>query len=154
MKGKEKARAAKEEKKKRTQSLGPGQGSEAPEKRKPKIDELKVRVWEQTPPGCGDVMPRSRQRPVGLPHLPDGLAWLRCTPRSWSQSSTTSRTGCTRSTCFGGRRGTTRMAGPRRSALWAGSRSGGKCERGPAPKTQALSPEPPHQLSSPPQAWG
>ncbi|XP_010838992.1 PREDICTED: otoferlin [Bison bison bison] len=42
MKGKEKARAAKEEKKKRTQSLGPGQGSEAPEKRKPKIDELKV----------------------------------------------------------------------------------------------------------------
>lgn len=70
MKGKEKARAAKEEKKKRTQSLGPGQGSEAPEKRKPKIDELKVRVWEQTPSGCGGVMPRSRQRPVGLPPLP------------------------------------------------------------------------------------
>nr|XP_031540909.1 otoferlin [Vicugna pacos] len=42
MKGKEKARAAKEEKKKRTQSLGPGQASEAPEKKKPKIDELKV----------------------------------------------------------------------------------------------------------------
>ena len=47
MKGKEKARAAKEEKKKRTQSLGPGQGSEAPEKRKPKIDELKVKLdWK------------------------------------------------------------------------------------------------------------
>ncbi|KAM9053304.1 otoferlin isoform 4-T4 [Megaptera novaeangliae] len=42
MKGKEKARAAKEERKKRTQSPGPGQGSEAPEKKKPKIDELKV----------------------------------------------------------------------------------------------------------------
>ncbi|KAM4804039.1 otoferlin isoform X5 [Urocitellus parryii] len=42
MKGKEKARAAKEEKKKRTQGPGPGQGSEAPEKKKPKIDELKV----------------------------------------------------------------------------------------------------------------
>ncbi|XP_064350740.1 otoferlin isoform X2 [Camelus dromedarius] len=42
MKGKEKARAAKEEKKKRAQSLGPGQASEAPEKKKPKIDELKV----------------------------------------------------------------------------------------------------------------
>ncbi|XP_057597695.1 otoferlin isoform X3 [Hippopotamus amphibius kiboko] len=42
MKGKEKARAAKEEKKKRTQNPGPGQGSEAPEKKKPKIDELKV----------------------------------------------------------------------------------------------------------------
>uniref|UniRef100_A0A452VB31 Otoferlin n=1 Tax=Ursus maritimus TaxID=29073 RepID=A0A452VB31_URSMA len=37
MKGKEKTKAAKEEKKKRT-----GQGSEAPEKKKPKIDELKV----------------------------------------------------------------------------------------------------------------
>lgn len=70
MKGKEKARAAKEEKKKRTQNLGPGQGSEVPEKRKPKVDELKVRVWEQTPPGCGVVMPRTRQRPVGLPRLP------------------------------------------------------------------------------------
>ncbi|XP_021552984.1 otoferlin isoform X2 [Neomonachus schauinslandi] len=42
MKGKEKAKAAKEEKKKRTQSPGSGQGSEAPEKKKPKIDELKV----------------------------------------------------------------------------------------------------------------
>ncbi|EAX00685.1 otoferlin, isoform CRA_d [Homo sapiens] len=42
MKGKEKARAAKEEKKKKTQSSGSGQGSEAPEKKKPKIDELKV----------------------------------------------------------------------------------------------------------------
>ncbi|XP_023566708.1 otoferlin isoform X5 [Octodon degus] len=42
MKGKEKARAMKEEKKKRTQSPNPGQGSEAPEKKKPKIDELKV----------------------------------------------------------------------------------------------------------------
>ncbi|XP_010603131.1 otoferlin isoform X8 [Fukomys damarensis] len=42
MKGKEKARAAKEEKKRRTQSPGPGQGSEVPEKKKPKIDELKV----------------------------------------------------------------------------------------------------------------
>lgn len=45
MKAKDKARAAKEEKKKRTQSLGPGQGSEATEKKKPKIDELKVRAW-------------------------------------------------------------------------------------------------------------
>ncbi|XP_062933970.1 otoferlin isoform X3 [Cynocephalus volans] len=42
MKGKEKARAAKEEKKKRTQGPGPSQGSEVPEKKKPKIDELKV----------------------------------------------------------------------------------------------------------------
>ncbi|XP_054330873.1 otoferlin isoform X6 [Pongo pygmaeus] len=42
VKGKEKARAAKEEKKKKTQSSGSGQGSEAPEKKKPKIDELKV----------------------------------------------------------------------------------------------------------------
>lgn len=51
MKGKEKTKAAKEEKKKRT-----GQGSEAPEKKKPKIDELKVRVWEQTHQGRG-VLP-------------------------------------------------------------------------------------------------
>uniref|UniRef100_A0A0P6J552 Otoferlin n=1 Tax=Heterocephalus glaber TaxID=10181 RepID=A0A0P6J552_HETGA len=42
MKGKEKSRATKEEKKKRAQSPGPGQGSEVPEKKKPKIDELKV----------------------------------------------------------------------------------------------------------------
>ncbi|XP_070429178.1 otoferlin isoform X11 [Equus przewalskii] len=42
MKGKEKAKAAKEEKKKRIQGPGPGQASEAPEKKKPKIDELKV----------------------------------------------------------------------------------------------------------------
>ncbi|XP_077008460.1 otoferlin isoform X7 [Tamandua tetradactyla] len=42
VKGKEKSKAAKEEKKKRTQGSGPGQGSEAPEKKKPKIDELKV----------------------------------------------------------------------------------------------------------------
>ncbi|XP_033032209.1 otoferlin isoform X3 [Trachypithecus francoisi] len=42
MKGKEKARAAKEEKRKKTQSSASGQGSEAPEKKKPKIDELKV----------------------------------------------------------------------------------------------------------------
>uniref|UniRef100_A0A8D0N6G3 C2 domain-containing protein n=1 Tax=Sus scrofa TaxID=9823 RepID=A0A8D0N6G3_PIG len=42
MKGKEKARAAKEEKKKRTQIPGPSQASEVPEKKKPKIDELKV----------------------------------------------------------------------------------------------------------------
>ncbi|XP_011805619.1 PREDICTED: otoferlin isoform X3 [Colobus angolensis palliatus] len=42
MKGKEKARAAKEEKRKKTQSSSSGQGSEAPEKKKPKIDELKV----------------------------------------------------------------------------------------------------------------
>ncbi|XP_063087270.1 otoferlin isoform X5 [Cavia porcellus] len=46
MKGKEKARATKEEKKKRTQNPGPGQGSEAPEKKKPKIDELKVYAKE------------------------------------------------------------------------------------------------------------
>ncbi|XP_024408780.2 otoferlin isoform X4 [Desmodus rotundus] len=42
VKGKEKAKAAKDEKKKRTQSPGPSQGSEAPEKKKSKIDELKV----------------------------------------------------------------------------------------------------------------
>ncbi|KAM4866871.1 otoferlin isoform 2-T2 [Thomomys bottae] len=42
MKGKEKARAAKEEKKKKTQNLGPSQGPETSEKKKPKIDELKV----------------------------------------------------------------------------------------------------------------
>ncbi|XP_069925439.1 otoferlin [Oryctolagus cuniculus] len=42
VKGKDKARAAKEEKKKKTQGPGPGQGPETPEKRKPKIDELKV----------------------------------------------------------------------------------------------------------------
>ncbi|XP_039094290.1 otoferlin isoform X2 [Hyaena hyaena] len=42
MKGKEKAKATKEEKKRRTQSPGNGQGPEAPEKKKPKIDELKV----------------------------------------------------------------------------------------------------------------
>nr|XP_034369971.1 otoferlin isoform X3 [Arvicanthis niloticus] len=42
MKSKEKTRAAKEEKKKKNQSLGPGQGSETPEKKKAKIDELKV----------------------------------------------------------------------------------------------------------------
>ncbi|XP_006835281.1 PREDICTED: otoferlin isoform X3 [Chrysochloris asiatica] len=42
MKGKEKAKASKEEKKKRTQNANPAQGSEAPEKKKPKIDELKV----------------------------------------------------------------------------------------------------------------
>lgn len=47
MKGKEKAKAAKEEKKKKTQSPGPVQGPEAPEKKKPKIDELKVRVWDK-----------------------------------------------------------------------------------------------------------
>ncbi|XP_028638780.1 otoferlin isoform X3 [Grammomys surdaster] len=42
MKSKEKSRASKEEKKKKNQSLGPGQGSETPEKKKAKIDELKV----------------------------------------------------------------------------------------------------------------
>ncbi|XP_042552597.1 otoferlin isoform X4 [Dipodomys spectabilis] len=42
VKGKEKARAAKEEKKKRTQNSGPGQGPETSEQKKPKIDELKV----------------------------------------------------------------------------------------------------------------
>nr|XP_036865380.1 otoferlin isoform X2 [Manis javanica] len=42
IKSKDKAKAAKEEKKRRTQSPGPSQGSEAPEKKKPKIDELKV----------------------------------------------------------------------------------------------------------------
>ncbi|XP_048209569.1 otoferlin isoform X3 [Perognathus longimembris pacificus] len=42
MKGKEKARAAKEEKKKRAQNPGPSQGPETTEKKKPKIDELKV----------------------------------------------------------------------------------------------------------------
>ncbi|XP_007937072.1 otoferlin [Orycteropus afer afer] len=42
MKGREKAKTAKEEKKKRTQSPSSGQGSEAPEKKKTKIDELKV----------------------------------------------------------------------------------------------------------------
>ncbi|XP_037668816.1 LOW QUALITY PROTEIN: otoferlin [Choloepus didactylus] len=42
MKGKERSKAAKEEKKKKTQGPGSSQGSEAPEKKKPKIDELKV----------------------------------------------------------------------------------------------------------------
>ncbi|XP_021491111.1 otoferlin isoform X6 [Meriones unguiculatus] len=42
IKSKEKSRAAKEEKKKKNQSPGPGQGLEAPEKKKAKIDELKV----------------------------------------------------------------------------------------------------------------
>ncbi|XP_058143724.1 otoferlin [Dasypus novemcinctus] len=42
MKGKEKAKAAKEDKKRRVQGAGPSQGSEAPEKKKPRIDELKV----------------------------------------------------------------------------------------------------------------
>ncbi|XP_049984449.1 otoferlin isoform X5 [Alexandromys fortis] len=42
MKSKEKSRAAKEEKKKKNQSPGSVQGSEAPEKKKAKIDELKV----------------------------------------------------------------------------------------------------------------
>ncbi|XP_012869012.1 PREDICTED: otoferlin isoform X3 [Dipodomys ordii] len=42
VKGKEKARAAKEEKKKRTQNSGPSQGPETSEQKKPKIDELKV----------------------------------------------------------------------------------------------------------------
>ncbi|GAB1297252.1 Otoferlin [Apodemus speciosus] len=42
MKSKEKSRTAKEEKKKKNQSPGPGQGPEAPEKKKAKIDELKV----------------------------------------------------------------------------------------------------------------
>ncbi|KAM6221260.1 otoferlin isoform 3-T3 [Rhynchocyon petersi] len=43
-KGKERAKASKEERKRRNQSPGPGplQGSEAAEKKKPKIDELKV----------------------------------------------------------------------------------------------------------------
>lgn len=50
MKSKEKSRAAKEEKKKKNQSPGSVQGSEAPEKKKAKIDELKV--WEQMLPGC------------------------------------------------------------------------------------------------------
>lgn len=51
MKNKEKSRAAKEEKKKKNQSPGSVQGSEAPEKKKAKIDELKV--WEQILPRCG-----------------------------------------------------------------------------------------------------
>ncbi|XP_044516946.1 otoferlin isoform X1 [Gracilinanus agilis] len=42
MKGKEKAKASKEEKKKKVQNQGQGQVSEVPEKKKPKIDELKV----------------------------------------------------------------------------------------------------------------
>lgn len=50
MKSKEKSRAAKEEKKKKNQSPGSVQGSEAPEKKKAKIDELKV--WEQMLPGA------------------------------------------------------------------------------------------------------
>lgn len=50
MKSKEKSRAAKEEKKKKNQSPGSVQGLEAPEKKKAKIDELKV--WEQMLPEC------------------------------------------------------------------------------------------------------
>ncbi|KAM9062598.1 otoferlin isoform 10-T11 [Sarcophilus harrisii] len=42
MKGKEKTKAAKEEKKKKVQNQAQGQVSEVPEKKKPKIDELKV----------------------------------------------------------------------------------------------------------------
>ncbi|XP_038606758.1 otoferlin isoform X3 [Tachyglossus aculeatus] len=42
MKGKEKAKAPKEDKKKKGQNQGPGQASEPLEKKKPKIDELKV----------------------------------------------------------------------------------------------------------------
>ncbi|XP_078005940.1 otoferlin isoform X3 [Phascolarctos cinereus] len=42
MKAKEKAKGAKEEKKKKVQNQGQGQGSDVPEKKKPKIDELKV----------------------------------------------------------------------------------------------------------------
>lgn len=64
MKGKEKAKAAKEEKKKRTQSPGPGQGSEAPEKKKPKIDELKVRVWDRPCQACG-VTPEGMRWQMG-----------------------------------------------------------------------------------------
>lgn len=70
MKGKEKAKAAKEEKKKRTQSPGTGQGPEAPEKKKPKIDELKVRVWAQTHQGCG-VLPGAGGGQMGQ----DGAQW-------------------------------------------------------------------------------
>lgn len=130
MKGKEKARAAKEEKK-RTQIPGPSQASEVPEKKKPKIDELKVRLWEPTPWShtWGKAEAADRPRP------PDGPARLRCTPRSWRQSLTTLRIGCTLSTCCGARRGMTRTARPRRSASWAGSRSGR------ARKSQALSPD-------------
>ncbi|ERE67378.1 otoferlin isoform 1 [Cricetulus griseus] len=42
IKNKDKSRAAKEEKKKKNPGSGPGQGPEAPEKKKAKIDELKV----------------------------------------------------------------------------------------------------------------
>lgn len=64
MKAKEKAKAAKEEKKKKGQSPGPGQGPEAPEKKKPKIDELKVRVWDKPCRGC-EVTPEGMKWQVG-----------------------------------------------------------------------------------------
>lgn len=82
MKGKEKAKATKEEKKKKTQSPGPGQGSEASEKKKPKIDELKVRVWNRPHPGPCSKWKMRQDRAVDRPHCADGLAWLRYTPRS------------------------------------------------------------------------
>lgn len=66
-----KAKAAKEEKKKRTQSPGPGQGPEAPEKKKSKIDELKVRVWGRPCQGCG-VTPEGRRWQMGQ----EGGRWV------------------------------------------------------------------------------
>lgn len=61
MKGKERAKV---EKKRRTQSSGPGQASEAPEKKKSKIDELKVRVRGRPCQGC-EVPPEGRRWRVG-----------------------------------------------------------------------------------------
>ncbi|XP_027706271.1 otoferlin isoform X1 [Vombatus ursinus] len=49
MKGKEKAKGAKEEKRKKVQNQGQSQGSDVPEKKKPKIDELKVYPKELEP---------------------------------------------------------------------------------------------------------
>lgn len=66
MKGKEKARATKEEKKKRTQNPGPGQGSEAPEKKKPKIDELKVRAGSRP---CGEGREAAGGEQVARPEV-------------------------------------------------------------------------------------
>lgn len=80
MKGKEKSRAAKEEKKKKNPS--PGQGSETPEKKKAKIDELKVNVWEQILPGCMAGWGGGEQMGQAAGTRPDPPGLSRCTPKS------------------------------------------------------------------------
>lgn len=55
MKSKEKAKVAKEEKKKKVQGPAPAPGTEVPEKKKAKIDELKVGAGEKLPPRAWGV---------------------------------------------------------------------------------------------------